>query len=559
MQLVPAPPRTRRAQRPKLTLTQRIEKVLTLSGWRGRGIDFTAGAIAVLGLAPFYVWIIALLAFGVLALRLDRRAQAEVNAAKLCRSSGFWFGMGYFVFGIFWIGSAFIARGPEYVPLMVPMVLGLCFVLSLFWMLAGHVYAKLRPNGLWAPFIFASLLSMAEIARGHVLTGFPWNLPGYVFKAGGAVSQSASLIGIYGLTFLTLLLSGLIAHSLSSRDKGAEKPAGLAVLVLLFSLFGFGFARLQLAKPLEFHKGVNLRIVQIPFDQSDKFDPKKSIDIVNQYLTQTAEPGLEDVTHLVWPEGAVNGLALENEPLIRAVSELFLSFDNSPPIWMTQSLRSETRPNLKGEIVEDYYNTSAAISFAPDGSAAIETLNDKSLLVPFGEYIPFGKWVENRGVSPLSTAMASISPAPKKLLASFPGLPRVSPQICYEIIFSAMTPRPRTSEPAQWILNQSNDGWYGKSSGPRQHANQAAYRAIEEGLPIVRSAGNGISGVIDPYGRWYVRAEPDARMALDTQLPKPISRPLFFGNHIWFLFLINFASCLVYTLRWGRLHGAGSL
>ena len=516
------------------------------------------GSIAVLGLAPFYVWMIALLAFGFFALRLDRRAQAELNAAKLCRSSGLWFGMGYFVFGIFWIGSAFIARGPEYVPLMVPMVLGLCVVLSLFWIIAAHFYAKLKPSGLWAPLIFASLLSMAEIARGHVLTGFPWNLPGYIFKAGGAVSQSASLIGIYGLTFLTLLLSGLIAHCLLGRDKGTEKPAGLAALILLFSLYGFGFARLQMANPLEFHEGVNLRIVQIPFNQSDKFDPEKSIDIVNQYLTQTAEPELEDVTHVIWPEGAVNGLALENEPLIRAVSDLFLSFDNSPPIWLASSLRSETRPNLKGETVEDYYNTSAAISFAIDGSATIEAINDKSLLVPFGEYIPFGKWVENRGVSPLSTAMASISPAPKKLLADVPGVPRLSPQICYEIIFSGMTPRPKNMPPAQWILNQSNDGWYGKSSGPLQHANQAAYRAIEEGLPIVRSAGNGISGVIDPYGRWYVRAEPDERMALDTKLPKPISRALFFGNQIWFLFLINLASCLLCTLRWSRPHGGGS-
>ena len=538
-----------------MTLTQRIEKVLALGGWRGRGFDFACGAIAVLGLAPFYFWMIALLAFGTLALRLDRRAGTEVNAAKLCRSSGLWFGMGYFVFGIFWIGSAFIARGPEYVPLMVPMVLGLCVVLSLFWALAGHIYAKLKPAGLWAPFIFASLLSMTEIARGHVLTGFPWNLPGYIFKAGGAVSQSASVIGIYGLTFLALLLAGLIGHCLLGRDKRAEKPAGIAVIVLLIGLYSFGIARLQMAKPLEFHDEVSLRIVQIPFDQSDKFNPEKSIGIVNQYLTQTAEAGLEDVTHVIWPEGAMNGLALENEPLVRAVSDLMLSFDDTPPVWLASSLRSELRPNLKGETVEDYYNTSAAITFAPDGSAAINAINDKSLLVPFGEYIPFGKWVENRGVSPLSTAMASISPAPEKLNADFPGLPRLSPQICYEIIFPGMTPRPKNEPAAQWILNQSNDGWYGKSSGPQQHANQAAYRAIEEGLPIVRSAGNGISGVIDPYGRWFTRAEPDDRVALDTKLPKPIQKPLFSINLIWLLFLINLSSCLLYRARWKNRRG----
>jgi len=174
---------------------------------------------------------------------------------------------------------------------------------------------------------------------------------------------------------------------------------------------------------------VDLRIVQIPFDQSDKMDPARSIDIVNQYLTQTAQPGLEDVSHVIWPEGAMNGLALENEPLVRAVGEVFLSFDDTPPIWLPMSLREETRPNLKGETVRDYFNSSAAIRFAPDGSAAIAAINDKAKLVPFGEYVPGGKWVENRGVSPLSTAMASISPAPEKTLANFPGLPRLSPQI----------------------------------------------------------------------------------------------------------------------------------
>jgi len=151
--------------------------------------------------------------------------------------------------------------------------------------------------------------------------------------------------------------------------------------------------------------------------------------------------------------------------------------------------------------------------------------------------------------------MASISPAPEKLNADFPGLPRLSPQICYEIIFPGMTPRPKNEPPAQWILNQSNDGWYGKSSGPQQHANQAAYRAIEEGLPIVRSAGNGISGVIDPYGRWFTRAEPYDRVALDTKLPKPIQKPLFSINLIWLLFLINLSSCLLYMARWKNRRG----
>ena len=150
---------------------------------------------------------------------------------------------------------------------------------------------------------------------------------------------------------------------------------------------------------------------------------------------------------------------------------------------------------------------------------------------------------------PMSTALASMSPAPSKALSTYPGLPRLSPQICYEIIFPGLTPRPslgHASEPPQWILNQSNDGWYGQSTGPRQHANQAAYRAIEEGLPIVRAAANGVSGVIDPYGRWLIRAEPQETRAVDTALPKAIKVPKASYNFSWLLALINFLACILY-------------
>ncbi len=532
------------------------------NGWRSRAIDFALGAMAVLGLAPFYIWGIGLLAFAALAARLHIQSGAD-NARKACRSTGFWFGFGYFCFGLFWIGAAFIARGSGYIPLMVPMVLALCAGLALFWALAGYLYARLSPHGLWAPVIFASIFSMIEILRGNIFSGFPWNLPGYIFKAGGAVSQSASVFGIYGLSFVALLLAGLLAHSfvkgapdISSQDVG--KRSAIAFLVLISALFGFGQLRLMTAPPATFHDGVMLRIVQTPFNQADKLDPQKSVEIVNRYLTQTAQPGLADVSHVIWPEGAVSGLALENEPLLRAVGDALL-VEGRSPIWLVSTLRREERAGLKGQVLEDYYNSSAAVSFDADGSARVMAINDKAKLVPFGEFVPGGKWLEDRGIMPMSNVLASISPAKTKELSRFAGLPLLSPQICYEIIFSGMTPHPTKErakkQGAQWILNQSNDGWYGKSTGPRQHANQAAYRAIEEGLPIVRAAGNGISGVIGPYGRWLARAEPEAQQALDARLPKALGKTLFSVNLIWLLFLINLISCLIYKLRWANRGG----
>ena len=548
------------------------ERLLGAKGWRGRGLDALVGGLAVLGLAPFHIWPLFLLCFGWLALRWARAAAEPSHAAKLCRSRGFWFGFGYFLFGLFWIGSAFIARGPSFIPLMIPAVLLLCSALSFFWALAGHFYAKLKPQGLWTAAVFASLLSAAEITRGHIFSGFPWNLPGYVFKAGTAPSQLASVIGIYGLSFLVCLLAGYLAHylapylgSTNEEQGGAAKAptarlsvsarrAGLIFLGGLLALYGFGVLRLSLAAPIEFHPDVNLRIVQTPFAQKDNLNPNGSVEIANAYLATTASAGLENVTHVIWPEGSVNGLALENEPLLRAASDLFLSFDNSPPHWLISTLREDRRAGPNSQAISHYYNSSAAIEFSPDGSAAISAINDKLKLVPFGEGLPYADIVEKLGVSPMSTAASFVTPAPAKELANFPDLPKLSPQICYEIIFTGMTPR--KADAAQWILNQSNDGWYGQSTGPRQHANQAAYRAIEEGLPIVRSAGNGISGVIDPYGRWHSRAEPKDNIALDTRLPKRIKTPVYSPKIIWLLILINIAICLLYSYRRSKQRGA---
>lgn len=526
-----------------------LRRILNAAHWRGRGLDFFLGAMAVLGLAPFHIWGLSLLALAILAARLQHLSTSASEPQKLTRRSGFWFGAGYFIFGIFWIGAAFIARGPAYIPLMIPMVAALCILLALFWGFAGWLYGRLAARRRWAPLIFACVFFTTEFLRGHAFSGFPWNLPGYMFEAGGAISQSASLIGIYGLTFLSFLLSGLLGAALSRLAAPDRRPSPLPPLLgaalILAGLFLFGALRLNAAPALSFHKNVQLRIVQVPFDQADKFDPAKAIDIVNRYLDMTLQPGLDDVTHVIWPEGAVNGLALENQPLIRAASSIFLAADNSPPVWLTQTLRRESRVSKAGIAIDDYYSSSAAVQFTKDGTATISGLNDKSKLVPFGEYVPGGKWLEDRNVLPLSTALASISAAPSKTLSTFSGLPPLSPQICYEIIFPGMTPHAEGAAAAQWILNQSNDGWYGQSSGPRQHANQAAYRAIEEGLPVVRSAGNGISGVIDPYGRWYKKAEPKDSAALDSQLPKPLNIAQLSYKFSWLLFLICLIFCIM--------------
>lgn len=523
--------------------------LLRITGWRGRFTGLALGAVAVLGLAPFHIWPLMMVSLAFLLARLILAGEEE-RATKAGVSVAFWHALGYFLAGTYWIGSAFIARGPEFIPIMPPMILALGALLAFFWGLAGGLFARLRPQGIIALPLFFSLFFLAEFTRGHLFGGFPWNLPGYIFEAGGPVSQFASIGGIYGLSAFVFVLSALLYGGLFRRQKLAYLAA---FLVLFGGVFTVGYLRLANAK-VEYVEDVKLRIAHIRFEQKDKLDPQASVNIVNAFITQSLAPGIEDVTHLIWPEGAVTGLAIENEPLMSAMGYELSQVDVTPPIWLLNSLRHEQRPDPRtGATIDDYYNSSVAVRFSARGVPSIAALNDKRRLVPFGEFIPGGKWMEARNVPVISTSLLSISAAKIKTLATFPGLPKVSPQICYEIIFSGLTPRPKNEPSAEWILNQSNDAWYGDSIGPMQHANMSRFRAIEEGLPVIRAASNGVSAIIDSYGRYKDSVTPKKSQFVDGKLPRKIQSPPFkrFFNYLLALINLLIALCCLTVLLMG--------
>ncbi len=515
-------------------------RLLITTGWSGRFIGLLLGALAVLGQAPLHFWPVTLICLAVLLARLKWAAGAE-RRIRAGFSAGFWFAFGYFMAGTYWIGSAFIARGPEFIPIMPPMILGLGCILAFFWGAAGAAFTALRLKGFASLLAFVSFFFLAEFARGHLFGGFPWNLPGYIFEGGKAMSQAASIVGVYGLTLYVFILAALLYLIIFS---GKRLEPLLVLIIAIGGVFSYGTLRLKNAN-ITYVEDVKLRLVQVRFLQRDKFDPDKSIDIVNQFLTQSVSPGVDEVTHIIWPEGAINGLAIENEALLNAMGRELSLETQTPPVWLLNSLRHETRPHPKtAEVIDDYYNTSAAVTFNSQGIPAVAAYNDKKHLVPFGEFIPGGKWMEMKNVPVISTSLLSISAASKKYNADFPGLPRLSPQICYEIIFSGFTPRPNREKAPEWILNQSNDAWYGDSFGPLQHSNMAAYRAIEEGLPVVRAASNGISGIINPYGIYEEKLGPETSGIIDASLPKPLKKTLFSSRVNYLLLLINLLTAL---------------
>ena len=525
------------------------ELLLKTTGWRGRFIGLVFGALAVLGQAPFHFWPLTLICLAILLARL-KWAMGTERRGWAGFSAGFWFAFGYFMAGTYWIGSAFIARGPEFIPIMPPMILALGMVLASFWGMAGAAFTKLKPKGFLLLLAFISFFFLAEFARGHVFGGFPWNLPGYIFEGGKAMSQAASLVGVYGLTFFVFTMSALL-YLVIFAEKRLEPL--LVLLIAIGSVFTFGNLRLKDAS-IDYVEDVTLRLVQVRFTQKDKFDPEKAVEIVNEFLTQSVRPGVENVTHIIWPEGAVNGFAIENESLLYAMGQALADRTKTTPIWLLNSLRSEIRPHPNGtDVIYDSYNTSAAVTFNAEGIPALAAFNDKKRLVPFGEFIPGGKWMEAKNVPVISTSLLSISPAKKKYNADFPGLPKLSPQICYEIIFSGLTPRKKGETHPKWILNQSNDAWYGNSFGPLQHSNMATYRAIEEGLPVIRAASNGITGIINPYGQYEKQLGSTDIGIIDGKLPVSLSFAAFSLRINYFLLLINLlVAFMCLTIVWQR-------
>ncbi len=518
-----------------------IDKITGLTGWKYYLTCFVLGLLGILGHAPYFIWPITIFVFMIFF-----RLLALTETSK----QGFWtammVGLGYFSGQVYWIGSAFITRGEEFIWLMPFMVGGMALLLAFFWAFGGWIFKKYRSDRGTPYLVIAALIFLAEMVRGHIFGGFPWNLPGYIFKAGSPMSQSAHIYSVYGLSFLVLLVAALLARSIWNKG---HKSGFLAVILILANL-GYGMFRLHNAD-VQYVEGVKLRIVSSPFSQKDKLDPNKpmySVEVVQDHINLTASPGLDTITHLVWPEGVLDHDIRMIPELRIAMAETFAA-SGASPIWILNSARIDDT----GEGV-DYYNSSSAWSFSNRLDGEILVTADKRKLVPFGEIIPGGKWVEKLGARVISENIGSFTPASRKNIVEIPGLPRGTIQICYEAIFPGFTARGDSGDGPLWILNQSNDAWFGPDVGPHQHANIARYRAIEHGIPLIRSASNGWSGIIDPYGRYVKSGEPSARQVIDSQLPHALGEKGFhwlFGID-WIYFFLALLSLVFVLIRRAR-------
>jgi apolipoprotein N-acyltransferase len=512
-------------------------------GNRGRALAFGAGALSNLAMAPFFLAPILFLTLPVLVWRIDGpadRPRALGERVRSAAAAGWWFGFGYFFFGLLWVGEAFLVEADTFGWMLPFAITILPAGLALFWSAAAAAAARFWRRDGSRLLVLAIALGSAEWLRGHVLTGFPWNVIGYALTWPVLLMQSAVLCGIYGLTLIAVVLFAAPLVLLAAATPGAaRRQAGLRALALtgvpLVVLGGYGALRLATA-PEGSVDGVKLRIVQPSVPQREKWLPEKQAAIFQEHLdlSRTNAAGTRDdlagITHLVWPEAAMPFLPLEHPEALAAIGDLL----PDGTFLLTGALRREgATAGAKGPARA--YNSLMVF----DDAGRLATVYDKTHLVPFGEYLPWQGLLEAIGLKQLTRMRGGFTEGatPRPTLA-VGGLPPVGGLICYEAIFpgvgAASARRPGL------LVNVTNDGWFGNTTGPRQHFYQARVRAVEEGLPLVRAANNGISAVVDSSGRVVGKLGINVKGTLDSSLPRARSAPIYavLGDGIFVLGLM---------------------
>jgi apolipoprotein N-acyltransferase len=498
-------------------------------------------------MAPFNAWPVLFATFPVAVWLIDGAGAGRLRGVPAAAMDGWWFGLGYFVPGLYWIGYAFLVDASTFAWLLPFAILGLPAYLALFTAL-GFALARL----LWTPdasrvLALAASLTLSEWLRGHALTGFPWNSFGYALSEPLALAQAASLIGLWGLTFLAVAIFASPAVLIDGGARGRRPWIAPAMgIALLLVMVIFGAVRLNM-QPTVMLANVKLRIMQPNLQQDVKFNYSAKAEVMKKYLTLSdrasgpQSTGVRDANILIWPESAFPFFLTREPDAMAQIADLL----PKGTVLITGSVRAPELP--PGTRITRAYNSIYVI----DHDGSVLSVYDKLYLVPFGEFLPFQNWLEKIGLEQLTKVQGGFIPGTRRRTMEIPNAPRALPLICYEAIFPGEIVE-RSDRPG-WIVNLTNDGWFGISSGPYQHLQQARLRAIEQGLPVVRAANTGISAVIDPLGRIVARLGLGVEGVLDSALPSAIA-PTFYARagDIPAAIIVAAALMLVITRRVGK-------
>ena len=465
--------------------------------WKKYSISFLLGALTTLGFAPYFLWPVVLISTALLFHFINKAKIKEALAL------GFWFGTGLGATSMHWLTEALMIDGGRFA-LFCPLVwIGFGLFFGIFWALPCGISA-LYPLGVRRWLAFTGAYVFFEWVRSWIATGFPWNPLGNIWDY-SAVLQMASVVGVYGLSGITLL-------AFTAFGFGVKKKLPWIVAGIFVALIGLGALRLA-GSDNQNVWGTHLRIAQPNIPQTLKWDPQKAQENTEKIITLSRRNS-DKITHILWPETAIPYLldveVDERLNLMRAMPQ--------GSVLLTGAMRE----------ADPAYHSVANSIFILDDVTDIHGVYDKAHLVPFGEYVPLRNILPIQKIVPITADM--VAGAGVRTVPVLNTLP-ASLLVCYEVIFSGQVVD-KKNRPA-WIFNATNDGWYGLSNGPYQHLAMSRMRAVEEGLPLVRAANTGISAIIDPYGRIIKSLPLGTAGVIDGDLPAALPPTLYAKGGVW--------------------------
>ncbi len=492
------------------------ERVAALAGWRRAGFAALLGVCATAALPPLHLLPLLIVAFTGLIWLIDGG-----TGRRAAFATGWWFSLGHFVSGFYWIGIALLTDPERYAWLVAPAVLAVSAGLALFPALAALAAGRCAAG---VPRVLGLALAwtLAEWLRGWLFTGFPWNLIGTVWTQFPPMIQITAYVGVLGLGLITVAAAAAPATMIGT-GRGRWVPALIGGLALAL-LWGGGAARLSMHPAGEVVEGVRLRLVQPNIAQSHKWRADLREAQFRRHLALTTGPGFETVTHVIWPETAIPYFIADDAPRRAMIA----AATPAGGALISGALRGYPKT---GGTPRMLFNS----LFAFDAAGRVTATYDKAHLVPFGEYVPFREFLPIDKLT-YGTTDFSAGPGPRSLTVA--GLPPFSALICYEAIFADAVVDP-ANRPG-FLLNITNDAWFGISSGPYQHFASARLRTVEQGLPLVRAANTGISAVVDAHGRITAMLGLGREGVLDAALPTALSRPTPYAvwGDLWLLPLV---------------------
>lgn len=475
--------------------------------------SFIAGLICGLSFAPVF-FLPGIFCTSLLVAQI-KLSKSKFEATKF----GFMFGFGFYLSSLYWISFALGVFIDQFWWAIPFALFGLPAFMAIFTSIIALISWQIRDCKFFH-FLFCFIWVFTEWVISWIFTGLPWSVAGYALSNWLILVQFASIFGIFGLSFIVIYI-GSSPYNLFCTKSNLEKnnfyARALTSIVLITSILVYGYLRLE-ANPTKY-TNISARLVQPSIPQIEKWEPEKFWRNLDLQIELSKKEGSPDL--VIWSEAALT-LPYNIKPILK---EILSVFANDEQILLTGGVSDN---NKTGDDLELH---SSLIGINKSATKLFEY--HKSHLVPFGEYMPL------KNILPLKKithGLMDYTEGKRKSVVIKKFNLVTWPLICYEAIFPYEVKV--SNKDVDVIINVTNDTWYGNSSGPYQHFEISRMRAIENGLPMLRVANNGISAFIDPVGRILEKTELNEVTMLDNFIPKKLSHETLFSRYpLWIVLL----------------------